>query len=299
MAESRAIEFKRKLDELARLAKEPTAEAQRSIERLLSDMSREILGDIAKSDPSSYSAQRLRELKGAVDRAAGEFQRAASSQVTAIEQRTFASSAASVDAAVAAGTGGVMIHPIIDTRALVLAQGYTADLISNVSREASTRINLAIQRAYMGASDLPTLINQVGSALEDGKFTGIFGPVGDRAVSIATNEVMRVHSLASQSRIEDLAKRHPELGKQWMHVPAALVPRVTHLFADGQVRKANEPFDVGGEELMYPRDPSGSPENTINCHCIQRPHLPPESLKPTDQERDLLKKLGISVSTHA
>jgi hypothetical protein len=39
-------------------------------------MSREILGDIAKSDPSSYSAQRLKELKAAVDRAAGEFQRA-------------------------------------------------------------------------------------------------------------------------------------------------------------------------------------------------------------------------------
>jgi uncharacterized protein with gpF-like domain len=297
MADSRALEYKRKLDELARLAKEPTVEAQRAIERLLSDMSREILGDIAKADPASYSAQRLRELKTAVDRAADDFQRAASSQVTAIERKTYLASADSVDAAVSAGTGGIAVHAVIDTRALALAQGYTADLISNLSREASARINLAIQRAYMGGSDLVTLINQVGSALEDGKFTGIFGPVGDKAVSIATNEVMRVHSLASQSRIEDLATRHPELGKQWMHIPAALIPRVTHLLADGQVRKATEPFDVGGEQLMYPRDPSGSPENTINCHCLQRPHLPPESLKPTDQERSLLQKLGLSITT--
>jgi len=31
----------------------------------------------------------------------------------------------------------------------------------------------------------------------------------------------------------------------------------------------DEPFTVGGEELMYPGDPAGSPENVINCHCVQ------------------------------
>ncbi|MDE3084488.1 MAG: hypothetical protein KGJ37_04605, partial [Verrucomicrobiota bacterium] len=31
----------------------------------------------------------------------------------------------------------------------------------------------------------------------------------------------------------------------------------------------NEPFMVGGEALMYPGDPAGSPGNVINCHCIQ------------------------------
>jgi hypothetical protein len=31
----------------------------------------------------------------------------------------------------------------------------------------------------------------------------------------------------------------------------------------------DEPFIVNGEELMYPGDPAGSPENVINCHCIQ------------------------------
>jgi uncharacterized protein with gpF-like domain len=29
----------------------------------------------------------------------------------------------------------------------------------------------------------------------------------------------------------------------------------------------NSPFQVGGEELMYPGDPSGSAENVINCRC--------------------------------
>jgi hypothetical protein len=31
----------------------------------------------------------------------------------------------------------------------------------------------------------------------------------------------------------------------------------------------DEPFEVGGEYLMHPGDPDGSPENVINCQCIE------------------------------
>jgi len=31
----------------------------------------------------------------------------------------------------------------------------------------------------------------------------------------------------------------------------------------------DEPFEVDGEQLMYPGDPTGSPDNIINCQCIQ------------------------------
>jgi hypothetical protein len=27
------------------------------------------------------------------------------------------------------------------------------------------------------------------------------------------------------------------------------------------------PFDVGPDQLMYPGDPTGLPENVINCRC--------------------------------
>jgi hypothetical protein len=296
MADSRALEYKRKLDELARLAKEPTVEAQRAIERLLSDMSREILGDIARQIRPATAQQRLKELKTAVDRAADDFQRAASSQVTAIERKTYLASADSVDAASPPVPAGIAVHAVIDTRALALAQGYTADLISNLSREASARINLAIQRAYMGAVGSVTLINQVGSALEDGKFTGIFGPVGDKAVSIATNEVMRVHSLASQSRIEDLATRHPELGKQWMHIPAALIPARYASACRRPGAKGHEPFDVAARAVDVSSRSVGISREHDQLPLLQRPHLPPESLKPTDQERSLLQKLGLSIT---
>lgn len=43
--------------------------------------------------------------------------------------------------------------------------------------------------------------------------------------------------------------------------------REEHADADGQTRRLDEPFIVGGEELDYPGDPSGSAGMTINCRC--------------------------------
>lgn len=47
--------------------------------------------------------------------------------------------------------------------------------------------------------------------------------------------------------------------------------------ADGGI-PLDEPFVVGGERLMYPGDPAGSPANTINCHCVQLAVEAPEPL---------------------
>jgi uncharacterized protein with gpF-like domain len=297
MAESRAVEYKQKLDALIRQAKSLTPEAEEAVLALLADLSKQVLGDLARTDPSSYSGARLRALKAEIDRSMEEFETLAASAIGKVQEKAYTTAAVNVDATIAAATGGVMVHPIIDRHALGVVQGYTADLITGISRETGSKINAAIQRAYLGQADLGQLINQVGSALEDGTFTGLFGPMGNRALSIATNETMRVHSLSSQARIEDLSEHQEGIAKQWWHIPAARVPRISHLLADGQVKPAKEPFVVAGEELMYPRDPSGSAENTINCHCLELPYVDPKLLKPSDQERKLLDSLGLSVST--
>ena len=43
--------------------------------------------------------------------------------------------------------------------------------------------------------------------------------------------------------------------------------RPAHAAADGQTVGLNEPFSVGGEDLMYPGDPSGSPRMVNGCRC--------------------------------
>lgn len=44
--------------------------------------------------------------------------------------------------------------------------------------------------------------------------------------------------------------------------------RHTHAIADGQRVKIDEFFNIGGEQLMYPGDPTASPQEIINCRCV-------------------------------
>ena len=56
--------------------------------------------------------------------------------------------------------------------------------------------------------------------------------------------------------------------REWL---AALDDRTRddHREAHGQERDLDEPFDVGGEALDFPGDPSASPEQIVNCRCSQ------------------------------
>lgn len=64
--------------------------------------------------------------------------------------------------------------------------------------------------------------------------------------------------------------------EEWLTAPGADNPRHELLAGlDGQLRRLSEPFEVGGDLMLYPGDPSGSAENTINCRCtvIPRPDI--------------------------
>lgn len=62
------------------------------------------------------------------------------------------------------------------------------------------------------------------------------------------------------------AKQYGATKKEWI---ASYDDRTrdAHLYTSGLVVGIDESFDVGGEQLLYPLDPSGSPENVINCRC--------------------------------
>lgn len=67
--------------------------------------------------------------------------------------------------------------------------------------------------------------------------------------------------------------------KEWM---ATLDSRTRHEHgqADGQQVEVDKPFDVGGEELMFPGDmANGSPWNLYNCRCSMVTVEPPEILQ--------------------
>jgi hypothetical protein len=93
--------------------------------------------------------------------------------------------------------------------------------------------------------------------------------------NMTNHELMRIvrtetHSIYNQSKYESLLQANVPLKKQWLSSGLSN-SRPAHEDADGQTVGVDEPFIVDGEELMYPGDPSGSPENVINCACTIKP----------------------------
>lgn len=83
-----------------------------------------------------------------------------------------------------------------------------------------------------------------------------------------TERIVRteVNRAANWGSLEGARSLDIPQNKVWI---SAFAPesRPEHEAADGQKRDLNEPFEVWGESLMYPGDPAGSGQNTINCLC--------------------------------
>ena len=71
------------------------------------------------------------------------------------------------------------------------------------------------------------------------------------------------------------------LQREWLNATDARV-RDAHNLSEPQIREMDEPFNIGGELLMMPGDPSGSPQNVINCRCSVA-HIPKPDAQPTTQ----------------
>jgi SPP1 gp7 family putative phage head morphogenesis protein len=92
-----------------------------------------------------------------------------------------------------------------------------------------------------------------------------------RAETIARTETM---SSVNAGQFE-VYKGEGATKKEWLSTSDDRT-RDAHAAANGQVVGIDEPFDVGGEQIMYPGDPSGSAECVINCRCTVLPYLEEE-----------------------
>jgi hypothetical protein len=292
-------QFAAKVAELIRQAKTFGPEIRANVMEMLEEARKKIVGELSAIDDQSYMAAQLRVLSQEIKKSMEQFSTQFTDAVNSAQDDAFDLGTATIDQPLAAAGFPYKSFVGLDTSALSIAQGYTADLISGLTKDAAAKLNAAIQRAFLGGQSVSDIIAQVGRAIGGDKFSGLFSPIGARAETIALNEVLRVHSIAGQARLEDLADQIPALQKQWLHVPASLAPRIAHIFASGQVQDVGDPFLVDGEELMYPRDPNGEPENTINCHCMLAPYVDQSLLEATPSHKKILSDLGLEVSATA
>lgn len=259
--------FQKKVDELiVRSQRLEDAEVKKVI-ALLADARRDVAATVASTD---WQMHRLSEIKASIERTLQSFGDRYGVELRDA-QRSFWEDGINIVEEPLRTVGVHAAFPAIDTTVLGILQGYGADLVKGLSRDAALRINNEISMGLMGQKSPYEVMSAVGKNLKD---KSIFTSIAARAETITRTEAGRVLEAASQARMTDAAAMVPGLKKQWVHGQHVRMPRPSHLAADGQIRDVSEPFDVGGEQLMYPRDPAGSARNTINCSCYTVPYHP-------------------------
>jgi len=92
---------------------------------------------------------------------------------------------------------------------------------------------------------------------------------------VRTESVNAANYATNQSATDVFGKEN--LQKEWIATFDNRT-RIDHIQANGQVVDMDKKFMVGGEELSYPGDSSGSAANVINCRCTNAPFPKEETL---------------------
>lgn len=241
-------------NDITRIRRDAIAEITRQLEAAR----RLILRRLAVAE-DAQTRQRLRTMQADVERHLEDFRRQAIGTATAASARAVQAGIAGVRQPLAAV--GIDLTPRINPHQLTAMRVALTDLVTNVSTSTKNRINAQLAQVLIGTQDLSGAVTRVQQLL---------GSARKRARTIVYTELGRINSAAAQASMEEAARLLPGMKKRWVH-SGKKHPRIDHLGAHGQVVDVDQPFIVGGEELMYPRDPDASARNTINCGCR---HIP-------------------------
>lgn len=168
--------------------------------------------------------------------------------------------------------------PKLSDELIVTAQIFTTDLITDVSGEMRSDIARSLRKSILMGENNFDAARKIDTIIGINKKEGYM----NRSDKIARTEIGRAFSIARQAKDEQVAEVVPKMKKQWLTAEDERVRAkdmgggrgfISHREANGQIRNIDEPFDVGGEKLMFPRDPAGSPANIIGCRCQSIPYM--------------------------
>jgi HK97 family phage portal protein len=130
--------------------------------------------------------------------------------------------------------------------------------ITQINDTTLAQIQTALATGVAAGESIPKLAKRIDALYLD-------QIIPNRSTVIARGEVVSASNWSSQQA----ARRSGlTLKKVWLATEDSRT-RPAHAEADGQEVDLDEPFEVGGEKLQYPGDPSGSAENIIQCRCTQ------------------------------
>jgi SPP1 gp7 family putative phage head morphogenesis protein len=116
-----------------------------------------------------------------------------------------------------------------------------------------------LREGYLAGEGIPQLATRVESIYSAAE--------GYRSEMIARTEII---SAANAGSVDGMKESGVVDKKEWIATLDGR-ERDEHGDASGQIVDLDGTFDIGGEDLDYPGDPSGSAEMTINCRCAVAP----------------------------
>lgn len=267
MPTKQVIRYRAKIKELLADVGNLKEDGVKAVHRMLDEARKRTIGNLFDAVDGSWESYHLPRLQAAVGRAMYQFARQYRTDLLGRQSEIWRLGQQLVDSPL--DIMGVAAQvPEINLAALEIAQAGTADLVGGgLVPDLVAKVNYQIQLGLLGEKTPFQIMQSIGKKLTDpGPFKSIFA----RAETITRTELGRVRSMATSARLKQASRSVPGMMHQWIW---SGIGRVTHALAHGQVRPAGEPFDVGGEKLMYPLDPAASAKNTVNCGCSETMYM--------------------------
>lgn len=155
-------------------------------------------------------------------------------------------------------------EPFISTNSFAQAQlAMTRNLLVRMPDDVYNAIFADISTGQANGEDQDTIAARIDAKL----LTSGSEWWENRAKVIARTETNRAWNAGVLAAAQYY---QPPAGRGWVKVWDTDVDgheRPAHKRAEGQTRSLSDTFQVGGEDLRFPGDPSGSPANVINCRC--------------------------------
>jgi len=249
---------------LAALDDKTRSETLRYLKDLRSDLRMAVVG------AEGWEARYLAKIQDTISQSIRRFEGGLSATVSANQDVAWDIGSQGVDSFIS--SGGILAKPpALSNAQLLVLRDFSADLITDLAREALAKVNSAVALGVVGARSPYETMKEIDKVLG----TTLDKGVTARAEKIARTEVGRVQAVAGQLRMEQMQTVVPELKKQWI---TGINARDSHAEMDGQVKPADEPFELIGRDgntyyPMEPRDPLLPAEEVVNCNCDSIPYL--------------------------
>lgn len=261
--------FDRRVKQLAKQADKLPKVAIKRTGKIVNEFRKNVISELSQEQvvDGTWRAYRLNDLKRMADNVSKDFDDRYFQQLKLDQGAGWDLGVERIDGPLkAAQVDLTRLIPEISRSQLSIMQGYSADLIKDVSLSALKNINSQLTLGIMGGSSPYEVMTAIGRNLKD---PSIFKSIALRAETITRTEMGRMQNTATQARQAQAQKALPKLKQRW-HWSG--VSRADHAAIDGQVRGVDEWFDLpGGTQILYPLGPvrpvDQAAKQTINCSC--------------------------------